>query len=136
MAKLKSGSLLSVIKDICADTGACPMLVYLAEAHSHENWPLSLQAPSSHADMSQRMSAANTLLADFPEFAELLQGHVYTDMLDDNATLAYGLWPERYLLVERGTVQWASTLSFEARSTDLPVLLRRAASDIWVQELD
>ena len=36
---------------------------------------------------------------------------VLVDSMDDSITISLGLWPERFLLLEHGTVQWAS--SFE-----------------------
>lgn len=105
-------------------------MLYLAEAHS-EQWPLSLNAPASHGDVTQRLAAAQALLHDFPALLEALEGHIYTDTFSNDMTLAYGLWPERYLLLEAGVVQWASALSFEERSTKIPEQLRAAASAYW-----
>lgn len=107
------------------------MFLYLAEAHSHENWPLSLQAPRSHPDAIARAAAVKALLAKYPDFSDLLHGRVYTDTMNNTAALTYGLWPERYLLLEGDTVRWASTLSFEERMADLPQQLRAAASTLW-----
>lgn len=134
MAKLKSGKLLSVLQSIQAESGACIVLLYLAEAHSKEQWPLSHQAPAAHGDAAQRLVAAEALLASFPTFRVLLDGNVYTDIVSNDTTLACGLWPERYLLLERDRVQWASTLSFEARATYLPGELHAAASALWAPQ--
>jgi len=82
--------------------------------------------------MTQRLAAAQALLQNFPALLEALDGQIYTDTFSNDLTLEYGLWPERYLLLENGEVQWASALSFEDRCT-IPEQLRAAASERWAQ---
>lgn len=53
------------------------------------------------------------------------------DTLEDEMAVTYGLWPERYLLVEDATVRWASSLRFEERLADVPRQLATAAADLW-----
>lgn len=129
--KLKSGELLNIIREICATTGASPMLVYLAEAHAAETWPLSKDAPHIHNNLEERIGAARRLCKEYPQLDDLLDGRVYVDGLDNATTLANGLWPERYLLLEGNDVVWASTLSFEERLADVPAQLKDAAHSLW-----
>lgn len=77
------------------------------------------------------MAAAEELLGVNPELANVLGGRVYVDSDSHDVTLANGLWPERYFLLDGEVVSWASTLSFEERSTDLPQQLRSAAMSVW-----
>lgn len=123
--------MLNVVRQICAETGARPALFYLAEAHAAETWPLSENAPSVHGNVEQRVAAACSLLDKYPEMSTILEGRVYVDQLDNATTLAHGLWPERYLLLEGCEVKWASTLSFEARLADVPAQLAAAARELW-----
>jgi len=105
--------------------------MYLAEAHAAETWPLSESAPRVHGSVEERLAAAQKLLDTYPEFARLLEGRLYVDSLDNATTLANGLWPERYLLLEGSEVLWSSTLSFEERTTNVPAQLISAAHSLW-----
>jgi len=53
------------------------------------------------------------------------------DELEDDATRRYGLWPERYLLIEGQHVCWASSLGLEERCAKIPETLCKAAAAIW-----
>jgi len=86
------------------------------------SWPLSPEAPRSHLNLRDRRIAAQTFLSLWPAFSHELHGS-YIDGMENSNTIAYGLWPERYLVVRDGVVTWASQL------TEEPVIeLRRAAA--------
>lgn len=119
------------MRKVCSETGACPALLYLAEAHAAETWPLSTNAPKVHGSIEERLAAAQNLLAEYPGFAQLVQGRIYVDDLDNKTTLANGLWPERYLLLEGNHICWASSLSYEERFADVPKQLSNAARELW-----
>jgi len=106
-------------------------MIYLPEAHAAETWPLSANAPHVHTNLQERLTAAHNLLNMYPEFANLLKDQIYVDNLDNTTTLANGLWPERYLLLEGNHIRWASTLSFEERLTDVLVQVDDAARTLW-----
>lgn len=76
--------------------------IYLCEAHALDVWPLSPLAPKSHADLAERQTVAEDLLSSFPAFASLLSG-TFLDNMDNEVTETFGLWPERYLLLQGGT---------------------------------
>lgn len=80
--------------------------------------------------MEDRIEAAQTFFHENP----LLAGAIdewFVDALDDRVTLQYGLWPERYLLLDGSMVKWSSSLSFEDRHADIPALLKDAVQAIW-----
>mmetsp|Transcript_39842 Transcript_39842/g.89328 ORF Transcript_39842/g.89328 Transcript_39842/m.89328 type:complete len:111 (-) Transcript_39842:243-575(-) len=104
------------------------MLIYLAEAHSEETWPLSRCAPPRRAEAPERVEAVQQLLSHNPRLAELVQDHVYVDGQQNGVTLDYGLWPERYLLLEGNEVLWASALTYEARANDMSQDIPAAAA--------
>lgn len=85
-------------------------------------WPLSPAAPRSHLDLQDRRVAATSFLSRWPDFARELHSS-YIDGMENESTIAHGLWPERYLVVRAGIVEWASVL------TEEPIAeLRRAAA--------
>ena len=73
--------------------------------------------------------AVADLLACQPRLAAIVQDRVFVDNPDNGFTLHYGLWPERYLLLEGSKVLWASSLAFEAqwggRSSELHIRIPR-----------
>lgn len=121
-----------MITEICTSTGARPALVYLAEAHASDIWPLSVHASPSHVDVQHRLAVAKGFVAEHPEFASLIEDRLYIDMFDNETTLRYGLWPERYLLLEADTVRWFSTLNLEHRMTGTLQEMVVASSTMWV----
>lgn len=107
-------------------------MVYLAEAHAADTWPLSEnEICAQHNFVEQRLCAAKRLLDQYPDLTDLLEGRLYVDNIDNQTTLAHGLWPERYLLLDGDKVQWASTLSFENRLVDINSQLLLAARQVW-----
>jgi len=121
----------NAVRDICNEIGVRPTLLYLSEAHAAETWPLSENAPSMHNSNEDRLSSARSLLETYTDFADILNGEIYIDDIANAITLAYGLWPERYVLLEGNKVIWASTLSFEERCTDVLTQLHAAARAAW-----
>lgn len=112
------------------ESGAKVIFIYLAEAHAADSWPLSPSAQNVHRSLEQRLAAAKLFFHDNPMLAVAVD-EWYVDALDDCITKHYGLWPERYLLLDGPTVKWNSTLSYEDRHADIPALLRDAAHTIW-----
>lgn len=87
---------------------ACPVLfLYVHEAHAKELWPLSDSAPSIHANMKERLTAAEQFLGSWPSFAAQVQC-TYADDMSNKLLLEYGLWPERMVLLKHGVAKWAS----------------------------
>jgi len=82
--------------------------MYLCEAHAADSWPLSTNAPRNHQCLEDRISAARTFLEKWQHFRDILDMVVVDDM-DDSLTISLGLWPERFLLLEHGVVQWSSS---------------------------
>mmetsp|Transcript_15908 Transcript_15908/g.29105 ORF Transcript_15908/g.29105 Transcript_15908/m.29105 type:complete len:111 (+) Transcript_15908:836-1168(+) len=106
------------------------MLIYLAEAHAEDTWPLSRCAPPRRAQVHERVEAVQQLLAQNPQLAALVQDRVYVDGQQNAITLEYGLWPERYLLLEGNKVLWASALTYEARANDMSKDIPAAAAAV------
>lgn len=108
----------------------CPILfLYLCEAHALDSWPLSPNAPKNHSNLLERRAAAAAFLCKWPAFQQLVQG-VYVDDMDNTATIGFGLWPERFLVLKKGVVTWASTLNDEVPG-DLPQQLQEAAQQTF-----
>lgn len=85
---------------------------YLCEAHAVDKWPLSPQAPRDHKNISERHSAAQRFLAAWPQLQSILSTSLI-ESLDDATTISAGLWPEKFLLLDRGRVLWQSALDQE-----------------------
>ena len=111
--------------------GITVVLLYMCEAHAKETWPLSAAAPVSHSTETDRLHAAEQLLARFPGLAAVVGKHVYLDSLDNQAATALGFWPERYVFIEDGRVHWESSLRLEDRFADLPKAIAEAAKAVW-----
>lgn len=92
--------------------GASVFFIYLSEAHALDTWPLSSDAPHSHANLDLRRDAATSFLSRWPNFAREVQCS-FVDGMNDENTIAKGLWPERYLVIRDGVVTWASSLTEE-----------------------
>lgn len=131
MAKLKTADFLNHLQEICNWSGAKIALLYLSEAHANETWPLSVHAPPAHGSTVERLQAARQLLSQHPQFASMLENRIYADSLDNALAVGYGLWPERYMLLDGNVVGWTSSLSFEARCANLPQELAAAAVTLW-----
>lgn len=106
------------------------VFLYLAEAHAADSWPLSGCARSVHRSLEERLKAAQGFLDEHPGLASVVDD-VYVDDMDENTTVANGLWPERYLLLNGAMVQWASSLRFEDRCVDVPKLICDAAASFF-----
>ena len=59
-------------------------------------------------DRQGRHLAPEGFLRAWPGFAETL-GLVLVDGMDDALAVSWGLWPEKFLLLEHGVVKWASS---------------------------
>lgn len=101
--------------------------MYICEAHSAENWPLSPEAPLNHKSLEDRVTKASNFLHDWPDLKRILSRPVVVDGLDDASTTLNGLWPERYLLLREGTVVWASTFGSDSEM----VSLQEAAAELF-----
>mmetsp|Transcript_43194 Transcript_43194/g.113756 ORF Transcript_43194/g.113756 Transcript_43194/m.113756 type:complete len:127 (+) Transcript_43194:1025-1405(+) len=86
------------------------IFAYLCEAHAVDTWPLSPEGRASHKSMKDRGEAVAEFLARFPEFDALVSAVVVDDMTDAT-TVANGLWPERWVVLEDGVVKWTSSLA-------------------------
>lgn len=122
---------MSAVEDVCNANKIQVVFVYLAEAHSADSWPLTLSkcVPRSHQDTVERLSAAQRFFTDFPKFAAFVQDRWYLDSLDNSLAVRFGLWPERYVLLDGQRVCWCSTLNFEERFTDIPQAIRDASAE-------
>ena len=106
LAKLIDTELQRILRQL-----PCPVVfMYLCEAHASDSWPLSTNAPRNHRSLEERTSAAQAFLQKWKSLQDAVD-IVLVDSMDDSITISLGLWPERFLLLEHGTVQWAS--SFE-----------------------
>mmetsp|Transcript_8422 Transcript_8422/g.10650 ORF Transcript_8422/g.10650 Transcript_8422/m.10650 type:complete len:128 (-) Transcript_8422:1386-1769(-) len=84
--------------------------VYIAEAHAKDEWTLGdsfnaefdqmwdVMLPTS---MEERIKLAN----EWVKWANPTMPY-YVDLMNDNARLAYGAWPERLAIVECGQVMY------------------------------
>lgn len=133
MSKLKTGALVAAMEEIHAEYDAKLVFVYLDEAHSADTWPLTCSqgVPQAHRSSHERRAAAEAFLAKNDLLASLVKDHWYLDDMENSLAILNGLWPERYLLLERQEVIWASTLSFEQRFTEVPEAVRKAAASKW-----
>jgi hypothetical protein len=100
------------LADIRRTHGASVLFIYLSEAHALDTWPLSSDAPRSHSNLESRRDAATGFLSRWPQFAREVQCS-FVDGMNDENTIAKGLWPERYLVIRHGVVTWASVLTEE-----------------------
>jgi hypothetical protein len=69
-------------------------MVYIAEAHARDEWPIS-EAPrdfAQHVTLEDRLAAARCLLADF-ELADELAHNCFADGVDNAFDAAYASWP-------------------------------------------
>lgn len=87
----------------------------------------------AHKGLKERRVAATQFLECFSALATLVAQDVYIDDMSDKTTLEFALWPERYLLLERGTVRWASSHAYEQRlaMADMAKALDDAATCLW-----
>lgn len=85
----------------------------------------------NHTSLAERSAAAASFLSSWPAFAELVRS-TYIDEMDNAATIAFGLWPERFLLLNKGVVAWASTLSDQPPGS-LSQELSQAAQNTFAQ---
>lgn len=133
MSALKSGELVKALADIRRRTSAEVLFVYLREAHAIDSWPLSPDAIPDQRSLADRQSAGQTVLDTWPEFAEQVS-ECFIDTLDDTTTIANGFWPERYVVVRKGRVVWASSFMLDRRcqaSGSTFTNLRDAALAAW-----
>mmetsp|Transcript_51322 Transcript_51322/g.112487 ORF Transcript_51322/g.112487 Transcript_51322/m.112487 type:complete len:127 (-) Transcript_51322:175-555(-) len=86
------------------------IFAYLCEAHAVDTWPLSPEGRASHKSMEERREAVATFLGRFPEFNAVVSTTVVDDMTD-TTTVANGLWPERWVVLDDGVVKWTSSLA-------------------------
>lgn len=103
---------MDTLADLRRTHGASVLFIYLSEAHAIDTWPLSSDAPRSHANLDNRRDAATRFLSRWPQFAREVQ-FSFVDGMNDENTIAKGLWPERYLVIRDGVVTWASALTEE-----------------------
>jgi hypothetical protein len=83
--------------------------VYIAEAHSQDEWPIGAQY-SSHKQpkaIEERLMLAEDLLGnvDIP---------VYCDTMANTFEKEYSAWPLRFLILKGGEVTWVSNPSSES----------------------
>jgi hypothetical protein len=132
LQKLKAGSLSATLSDLKLNYGFEIVFMYICEAHSAENWPLSPEAPLNHKSLEDRVVKANNFLQDWPDLNSMLSKPVVVvDSLDDANTISNGLWPERYLLLREGKVVWASTFGSDSEL----VSMLEAASELFSQHI-
>lgn len=84
------------------------IFMYLCEAHAADSWPLSTKAPQNHRTLEERIRAAKAFMQTWPALREVVHNVVVEEM-DNALTMSLGLWPERFLDLEDGEVQWASS---------------------------
>ena len=76
-------------------------MVYIAEAHARDEWPIS-EAPrdfAQHVTLDDRLAAARCLLSDF-ELADELAHNCFADGVDNAFDAAYASWPFRFWAVD------------------------------------
>ena len=81
--------------------------MYLCEAHASDVWPLSTRAPASHKSLEERIQAAKAFVQAWPQLRDVLH-NVVVEGMENALTMSLGLWPERFLHLEEGEIQWAS----------------------------
>lgn len=116
-----NGSLVAALKELKSKYGFKVFFIYLAEAHALDTWPLSTSAPRSHKSLSERHAAAKAFLSREADFAAEIET-CFLDGMDDALTKELGLWPERFLVLEEGAIQWANTFRDTPVRTDLEEL--------------
>jgi len=73
------------------------------------------------------------LLMQNQRLSKLVEERAFVDGPEDVFTVQYGLWPERYLLLEGNVVVWASDLTYEARLNDMAHDITAAAKAVaWL----
>jgi len=77
------------------------LLVYIAEAHAKDVWPLgNRESLPSHETLQDRLNAAQILLKKYNcEIPMLL------DTMSDGFDKAFAIWPERYYVIAGGKVE-------------------------------
>lgn len=91
------------------------VVVYIAEAHANDVWPLgnhvSLNgAPlSSHKNFEERVKASDLLTGKYGCKIPLL-----FDGMDDTFDAEFAVWPERYFVVKDGVMKyiWLPSIEF------------------------
>lgn len=86
------------------------LTIYIVEAHAADEWSLR---DSQNAEMdgrwdvkvAQTLQERQKLASDWVAFLAAKTQYV-VDLMDDNARLAYGAWPERLVILEDGVVQY------------------------------
>lgn len=111
-------------------------LVYCAEAHARDEWPVgdALQGVKTFdqaRSLAERLAALRTFVADFA-----WTGIAVADAIDDGFTKALGAWPLRLFVFHRGKVAFKAepTPGYGYELNDVRIALDRAVPPTSGQE--
>ena len=86
------------------------VLVYLAEAHADDVWPLGYGVAQSK-NLDEKLTNCHKLLSEFPKFHSLID-HVLMDNMENEFILKTGAWPEGYFFADQyGKITWKVTVT-------------------------
>jgi len=80
-------------------------MVYIAEAHAVDEWPVALLDKDfeQHKSLEDRLQAAREFKADH-EIAAPLATEIYADTIGNDFNESYSSWPFRFWVIEQGAV--------------------------------
>ena len=85
------------------------VMIYLAEAHADEVWPLGYGINSAKS-VTERKSRCQTMLDKFPKLESKLDA-IFVDNMSNDFILKTGAWPEAYFFADKnGTALWKSVI--------------------------
>lgn len=83
-------------------------MVYLAEAHAADVWPLGFDI-NQPKEISERNQNCKNLLRRFPALRDSLDA-VFLDNMNNEFNFITGAWPEKYFLADdEGNCIWKSS---------------------------
>ena len=83
------------------------VMVYLAEAHAADTWPLGFDI-NQPKNISERAQNCKNLLDRFPALKDSIDA-VFLDSMDNEFNKITGAWPEKYFFAnDEGIATWKS----------------------------
>jgi len=101
-------------------------MVYIAEAHAKDIWPLgTLESLPSHEIIQDRLNAAQILLSKYKSKIPML-----LDTMSDEFDSEYAIWPERYYVIRAGKIEhvFMPTHEFGFDHEEMYALLQKISS--------
>ena len=99
---------LDTIKEMVRKYGSAAVfvIVYIEEAHPSDGWMIDTQKYKiyQHKELDDRLKAAALLNKEL----QGLSAHFLVDYMSNEANLAYGAVPERFVVLENGVIKFIS----------------------------